>query len=119
MGKRYNNKDRGLDPSSVYLPHYNRKKKYWEVRFPDRWTEEGSIEYVVSEYIRDGLIYHYKADGEVNHNHEFGHHLADIIEDAKAGRNIDFSGYEHEYSEQEMQVTLKLIEKIKEDMGRG
>lgn len=107
---------KNLDASSVFLPHYIRKKKCWEVKFPSRATETGSISYVASEYVWDGLIYEYEADGNRNHEHSFEALLVNIIQDVKQGKSISFIGYEEEYSAQELLFLKKLITKMEIDM---
>ena len=117
MKMKRRNKEDGNSISSVYLPHYNRKRKYWEVKFPDRWTEMGSVEYVVSEYIRDGLIFRYNRDGEVCHSHQFDFLLSDIIEDVKKGHTVNLDGFESDYSTNEIRMIYSLIYKLRVDLG--
>ncbi len=40
-------------------PFYDEEKQCWRVRFQDRPDEEGDLLYVVSEFIKSGLIYRY------------------------------------------------------------
>lgn len=74
---------------------------------PQLVEERGSIEYVVSELTKSGLIYHYYVDGELTHSHTFESVLLDVCEYSDT---FELCLYYNEYSEQE----IKLINKVKE-----
>ena len=104
------------------IPFYDRRDDVYRVFFKDRYDEFGDLDYVVGEYIRDGLIYHYRLKGSpmgddfVDHEHSFSAILA-VITDCH-GRGFSIRGYEDEYSSQELNIIRKYITKLKE-MNRG
>lgn len=105
-------------PKSKNIPKYNKRTKLWEVSFPDR-KEEGCLEYVVSEYIMDGLIYEFNVDGEVHHEHTFEALLDDILYHINEGRKVDIKGLEKLYSTQEKRIINKFIKKLNVDINKG
>ena len=72
---------------------------------------------MVSEYIHDGLIYQYSIDGKDSHSHGFEGVLSTVLDSVVDGKEISFSGFEDDYSEQEMRVLQKFIGKLKTDCG--
>ena len=102
----------------LYIPVKNYYKKRWEVDFPDRDKEMGDINYVISEYLFDGFIYEYNCDGKRNHEHSISAILEDILNDVRNGHEVDIKGFEHEYSEQEINIINKLIKKLSKDMSK-
>ena len=91
------------------IPFYDRRSRIYRIFFNDRSDEFGSINYIVSEYIRDGLIYHYSLgkDKIVHHEHAFEGILRAVMN--CGGRNFSVSGFEDEYSEQELKMLRKYI----------
>ena len=100
----------------LHIPYKNFIKKRWEVEFPDRNKEFGNISYVISEYLQDGFIYEYNCDGERHHEHDFNALLESIVQSVQCGHEVDLNGFKEEYSEQELNIINKLIEKISTDI---
>jgi len=94
------------------VPYYDRKENIWKCEFPDRDIKEesGSLEYVISEFIWYGLGYHYYINGKLDHEHTFRDVLCQVLNNYNT---FSLVGYESEYSEQEIQMINKLIEKLK------
>ena len=101
------------------IPFYDKKKKIYRLFFDDinRYDEFGCIEYIVSEYINDGLIYEFNINGERTHEHTFSGVLDNILIEYKKGNKVDIIGFENEYSKQEQNVIKKLIKKLELDMN--
>lgn len=89
-------------------PYYDSELNLWKVELPDR-TEEGSLEYVVAEYIKGGLFYKFN-DGD--HAHTFDGVLEKVLDNPEIF-NID--GYEDQYSKQEFELIRLLLDKLKTD----
>ena len=100
---------------NIYVPHYDKKLKSWAVQ-TEIQLEYGEPEYVISEYIRDSLIYEYDSDGRHCHAHTFAGLIVCIIHNIEDNMTISFDGYEDEYSEQELKFLKTFIEKMKTDM---
>ena len=98
------------------IPYYNSRKNMWYCEFPERNIKEefGTLEYVVSEFIGDGLVYHYYLNGEVDHEHNFEGVLYHVLHSYDT---FSIKGFEKEYSAQEIRIIEKLKEKIKEKVG--
>ena len=102
------------------IPFYDKRDDIYRVFFEDRFDEFGDLGYVVGEYIRDGLIYHYRLKGNlmgdefVDHEHSFAA-ILEVITDCH-GRGFSIKGYEDEYSSQELNIIRKYIAKLKEDL---
>ena len=94
------------------IPYYDERQDVWKCEFPDRdITEEtGSLEYIISEFAWCGLIYHYYLNGELDHAHTFEGVLYMVLNEYN---NFSLKGYEEEYSEQQIAMINKLIEKLK------
>jgi len=99
-----------------HIPFYDKKKRIFRVFFDDRYDESGSIEYVVSEYVWDGLLYEFDANGIRHHDHTFSGVLSEILSEAKKGKTISIEKYKDQYSKQEINLITKMVEKIKEDI---
>ena len=97
----------------IFVPH--RDGDEWKVDFVDRPSECGDLLYVVSEYIWDGLIYQYKIDGEDCHSHGFEGVLSAVLDAMKEGKEIEFDGFEYNYSEQELRILNKFVNKLRAD----
>ncbi len=102
------------------IPFYDKKKKIYRLFFdePERYDEFGCIEYVVSEYIKDGLIYEFNINGERSHEHTFSGVLDNILIESKKGNKIDIIGFEDEYSKQELNLVTKLIKQLNKDLRK-
>ena len=102
-----------VDCSRKCIPYYDEENDIWVCEFPDRkiTREEGCLEYIVSEFIGDGLGFHYYVNGEVDHEHTFEGVLSNIM---YSYETFSITGFEEEYSAQEIRVINKLIEKLKE-----
>ena len=99
------------------IPFYDRKCDLWRIFFEDRFDEFGSVDYIVGEYLRDGVIYHYhnhRDNIDRDHEHSFEGILWVILE--FRGKGISFEGFESDYSEQELNIINKLIKKLNEDL---
>ncbi len=95
-----------------YKPFYDEVSKTYRVFFKNRPDEEGSVEYVVSEYIQDGLIYPFDIAGIHNHEHTFG----GVLDTLMRYNGIGFKIYEDDkkyYSEQELNMIYKYVEGLK------
>ena len=103
--------------NEIFYPH--RDDDGWKVDFLDRPSENGDLLYVVSEYIHDGLIYQYSIDGNQGHSHGFEGVLSTVLDSVVNGKEISFTGFEDDYSEQEMRVLQKFIGKLKTDCGKN
>ncbi len=77
------------------------------------FMDEGDIHYIMSEYCKEGLIYHYNIDGERSHKHSFSAVLDEAYE-SKGKFEIDEAD-RHEYSEQELHFLDCLLKKMRED----
>lgn len=102
--KRYNYTDR---------PFYDKKLKTYRCFFEDR-IEEGPINYVVSEYIRDGLIYCYHIYFNEYHEHSFTAVLDAILRCNGEGFIITKEN-ECYYSKQELNMIRKYCAKLNKD----
>ena len=100
--------------NEIFVPH--RDEDGWKVDFMDRSSEIGDLLYVVSEYIQDGLIYQYKIGDKDCHSHGFEGVLSDVLSAMKNGQKVSFAEYEYEYSEQELRLLGKFIDKLRVDL---
>ena len=97
-----------MTEKELRIPHYDKRSRQWSVNIDDR-TETGSVDYVVSEYIRDGVIYDF---GDGDHVHSFEEVLMKAIEDPES---FSIEGFEDQYSQQELNIINKLVQKLRED----
>lgn len=80
-------------------------------------NEVGSLEYVASEIVRGGLIYHFLLDGARNHEHSFDAVLLRAYNDAERFElPQEFRG---EYSPQELALIDALMERGRRDRAKG
>ncbi len=100
--------------SNKYIPFYDKKSKIYRVFFKDRWDEEGSIDYVVSEYIESSLIYHFYINNGRTHEHSFDAVLSVITHYKASGFSIAEED-KHEYSDQEYAMLYKYATKLQQD----
>ena len=103
------------DNKNNYRPYYDRKKKIWRVEFPDRDMEEGSLQYVASEFARTGLYYPYHDSGikekdYCGHAHEFDGIIEALLDDPEG---FSIEGFESYYSEQERKMLQAIQEKLR------
>ena len=98
-----------------YKPFYDRfSKRYWLYsRDPNVFDEEGSIEYVVSEYIQDGLIYEYKINGDYSHEHSFDGVLQAVMDNWETFEIPE--DVKDQYSRQELNIISKYLEKLRSE----
>ena len=73
--------------------------------------ETGSVEYVIAELTRTGLIYEYMLNGQWLHDHFFAGVLLNAYNEADVFELPQ--EVEHQYSQQELQMIRKAIEKGK------
>lgn len=98
------------------IPYYDPYSQLWKVEVDGR-KEEGSILYVVSEFVKDGLCYRFKhiykaqcgEQADFNHEHTFSGVVACLIDDA---RNFSIEGFEEDYSAQEIELLVKIKDKF-------
>ena len=96
-----------------YKPFYDKFSKRYRLYFEDPkiYDEEGSIEYVVSEYVQDGLIYEFKLNGKYSHEHTFSAVLDTILRENGVGFEIP-EDVKYQYSDQEINFINKYLEKL-------
>lgn len=92
------------------IPYYDRFEHTWKYEIEGN-KECGCLEYVLSEFIQGGLIYHFYVNNNLDHEHTFEAVLEAVIREYKT---FSIHGYEHEYSEQEIKMLSSLVEKLKE-----
>lgn len=104
---------------SPKIPTYNTEKNLWEVIVDGR-KEEGSLEYVASEFIQDNLYYPFeyrkdKPEGWADHVHSFEEVIKYAIEYPNTfsvgGYKKYYSKY---YSKQQIDFLNKLVQKLRE-----
>ena len=94
-----------------YNPFYDSFSKCYRVFFKDRSDESGNIEYVVSEYIRDGLVYPFDIAGIHSHKHTF----SEVLDTIRRYNGLGFKIYDKDkqfYSEQELNMVYKYVDKL-------
>ena len=94
-----------------YKPFYDSFSKTYRVFFKDRMDEEGCIEYVVSEYIKDGLYYPFDIAGIHDHEHTFSGVLDTIMRYNGIGFKIKAEDKVY-YSEQELDMLYKYVNQL-------
>ena len=104
-----------MGDSSFCCPDYDRKQKIWRVEFPDRDMEEGSLQYVASEFAGMGLYYPYHDSGTkgkdyCGHAHEFDGIIEALLDDPEG---FSIEGFESYYSEQERKMLQAIQEKLR------
>ncbi|WP_276949975.1 hypothetical protein [Enterocloster lavalensis] len=94
-------------------PVYNPQKGCYQVVVDGR-TEEGDIEYVISEYIYDGLFYRFSMGAEQDHEHSFSGVLRSLL-----WNPLEFSiaGFEEDYSTQQIRMLDKAKARLSEHTG--
>lgn len=106
------------------IPYYDRKKNLWRVRLPEREkrglfypVEEGPLEYVVSEYVKDGLFFPYWHGNKDyhGHSHSFEGVLSSLLDDPVT---FSIEGFENYYSVQEMELLDKFQKKLLADIHK-
>ena len=98
------------------IPFYDKKKRIYRLFFDDRFDEFGNIEYIVSEYVMDGLLYEFNINGKPTHEHTFSAVLDTALIEIKKNNKIDIIGFEEQYSLQEQNLLNKLIKKLEQDI---
>lgn len=94
------------------LPNYNNHKKHWQVIIDGR-KEFGPLEYVASEFIKDGLYFPFNLGNNIENWEDHAHSFEDVIRyliDNPYKFSID--GYEEYYSKQEIEFLHKLKDKL-------
>lgn len=109
------------------IPYYDRKKKLWRVRFPECEkdglfypAEEGTLEYVVTEYVKGCLFFPFWQGNKVYkdfdaHAHSFEGVLRSLLDDPVT---FSIKGFEEYYSTQEMKLLLKFQKKLLSDIHK-
>lgn len=109
-----------MDPEKNHIyrnsgcPYYDDEAACWKVSFPDREAEEGSLLYVVSEFIRGGLYFPFN-DSQTSgkpypgHAHSFDGVLKALLDDPNG---FSIEGFEDHYSEQEQTLLEDLRHKL-------
>lgn len=100
------------------IPYYNRKKKLWRVKLPEREkgglfypVEEGPLEYVVSEFVKGGLFFPFWYGNKEyhSHSHSFEGVLRFLLDDPVT---FSIKGFEESYSAQEIKLLDKFQKKL-------
>lgn len=80
------------------------------------FMEEGDTHYILAEYCKSGLIYHFNIAGKRDHEHSF----SAVLEAAYESKGLfEISETDkHEYSEQELKFLDCLLAKMREDEFR-
>ena len=94
---------------------YNEKSKTWKVNVPGWGIEEGSLQYVIGEFIGFNLIYPYNTEQTQNceyhgHSHEFDGVLKALLHYPDS---FSIEGFEEYYSKQELDLLQRLQNKLK------
>ena len=95
---RYGRRSPGIYYDRMYKLYVN----------PEIIEERGSLYWVLSESVRDNLIYRYRIGSEITHDHDF----ESVMQEAYENRTT-FSipeEYLHEYSEQELSFLDKITQ---------
>lgn len=91
----------------------------WYVWIGDR-LETGSIEYVASEYCRNGLCLPYRdtrrPTEDFLHEHEFSGILKTVLDDPE---HFSIDGLEEYYSQQEIEFLQAFVQKLREDVAEN
>lgn len=95
------------------IPTYNKKKDCYQVIIDGR-KEEGPIEYVISEYIFDGLHYRFFIGIDRDHEHTFSEVLSALLFNPNG---FSISGFEEDYSAQQIRILEKTKARLLEDTG--
>lgn len=96
-----------------YLPVYDEESGLWCVQ-TGHGFEYGSIDYVVAEFSGSGLIYHFKENGKIDHEHSFEAVLERLI---GSGGNLEIMEEYGEYSDKERQF-IKSVENALDFVGQ-
>ena len=99
-----------------YRPYYDKRHKLWKVDFPDRFSEEGSLLYVASEYAYTGLVFPYNTSSTKDkdydgHSHSFEGVISALLEDPNG---FTIEGFEEYYSVQEKEMLQAIQKKLRE-----
>ena len=91
---------------------------YYDARYscyinPILMEEQGSCEYISSELAKTGCIYHFYLGNERDHSHTISEVLMEAYNESESF-SISIED-KHEYSEQELNLILKLVERGKID----
>ena len=100
---------------------FDKQSKTWKVNIPGWGIEEGSLQYVVGEYIGGGLVFPYniaqtRSIGVHGHAHEFDGVLIALLNNPDS---FSVDGFEEYYSEQELEVIRRLQSKIVSEPNAG
>lgn len=115
---KYRKKIQYVIDKRLKMPYYLYDSEEYILNKDDDTTETGDANYIASEYIRDGLIYHFRVKGSVDHEHSFSGVIDDILLASMSTSDINIFGFEDEYSKQEKIMLNKLLEKIKLDRSK-
>ena len=104
-----------------HKPYYDRKRKCWQVDFPDRDSEEGDLLYVVSEFARTGLYFPYnnsqtKAREYSGHDHSFEGVIQALLNDPEG---FSIEGFEDYYSAQEREMLSAVKRHLLQENSKG
>lgn len=89
-------------------PYFDKKQKIWKIEH-DNGIEMGDILYVACEFAEVGLYYPFYINGEKHHDHYFEGVIQALIEYPTL---FSIIGFEDKYSEQELQLIIKLQQKL-------
>lgn len=102
LNKKYNHLENKI--------YYDKKYKSYITPIDCSYATE-DINFLVDNLVRDNFIYTYKLNGE----HTHCHHLSHILLDAYNESEVFELENENEFSEQELIIIKKLVEKGKND----
>lgn len=93
------------------FPTYSHEEDCWYVNTP-HGIEYGDINYIVSEFCNDGLIYHYWiGDNPIEHDHTHG--FEGVLEAViRYPETFSIQDFENQYSVQEKRLLLTLQNKL-------
>ena len=97
---------------------YNKESNTWKVNVPGWGVEEGSLQYVIGEYIGSNLIYPYNTEQTQNseyhsHAHEFDGVLKALLLNPE---RFSIEGFEEYYSAQEIELIHMLQKKVRSEI---
>lgn len=91
------------------FPVYDKKEKCWKLE-TECGTEVGDALYIASEFVKTGLFYKYKVNGELTHEHSFNAVVDDLL---RNNGNVSIEGFEEYFSAQELHLLFALQLKYK------
>ena len=120
--KKYNEEENRINElcKKHHMPYKKEVKGKFNMwclnREDDNYDEEWyQLTYILDSYIRNGLCFEYKVNGEFTHEHEWELLLSRIMEHILNNDTVTFDECEDLYSAQELEVLQAFIKKLEED----